>query len=493
MPVVLYSSIAITAALIIVGLVQHKQRTSMLPPGPPGDPLIGNLLRMPSKDSALVFHEWSKTYGCVDLLDKKGLIYSDRPKFTLYELLGWDPTLAFLQYGEKFNKHRQMHQSYLSRSRLEDFKSIQTQEARTLLRHLIQCPPDKYETFVSIITQIVAGHRITSEDDPYLRMSDIVSKAMSKTGPPGGRPIDFFPLLQHFPAWFPGASHIGIVKAYRPTVRELHEHSMEDGEDVEDLKGFAATMFAAGESTTWSTLTVFIIAMVLHPEIQAKAQKEIDSIVGDLRLPEFGDRGDLPFVEAILQETLRRAIRGHFRTPGQAKHKYYRGGTDILEGVPHRATKNDVYNGMLIPKGTLIFANIKGMALDESVYSNPLSFQPERFLAKPGGAGEPHFNQAFGFGRRICTGQYVADNMLEYRVAVRAVASSPSIELLSHIASVWGSFQHNSLWIAIASILATCRITNAVDESGEIIVPDNTLTDGLVRQVPMKSPDLVQR
>ncbi|KAJ7882024.1 hypothetical protein B0H14DRAFT_2704282 [Mycena olivaceomarginata] len=89
------------------------------------------------------------------------------------------------------------------------------------------------------------------------------------------------------------------------------------------------------------------------------------------------------------------------------------------------------------------------MALDESVYSNPLSFQPERFLAKPSEAGEPHFNQAFGFGRRICTGQYVADN---------------------------------SLWIAIASILATCRITNAVDESGEIIVPDNTLTDGLVRQ-----------
>ncbi|KAJ7882025.1 cytochrome P450 [Mycena olivaceomarginata] len=255
--------------------------------------------------------------AAVDLLDKKGLIYSDRPKFTLYELLGWDPTLTFLQYGERFNKHRQMHQS----------KSIQTQEARTLLRHLIQCPPDKYETFVSrfatgTITQIVAGHRITSEDDPYLRMSNIVYEGLAKTGPPGGSPIDFFPLLQHFPAWFLGAT-------CRPTVRELHEHpvrvvktqqehgealpsfvldrleKMEDGEDEEDLKGSAATMFAAGEATTWSTLTVFIIAMVLHPEVQAKAQKEIESIVGDLRLPEFGDRGDLPFVEAILQETLR--------------------------------------------------------------------------------------------------------------------------------------------------------------------------------------------
>jgi hypothetical protein len=41
------------------------------------------------------------------------------------------------------------------------------------------------------------------------------------------------------------------------------------------------------------------------------------------------------------------------------------------------------------------------MALDESVYSNPLSFHPERFLAKPAGTGEPHLNQVFGFGRRF--------------------------------------------------------------------------------------------
>jgi hypothetical protein len=45
--------------------------------------------------------------------------------------------------------------------------------------------------------------------------------------------------------------------------------------------------------------------MVLNPDCQAKAQKEIDSVVGALRLPEAGDRRDLPIVEGILQETLR--------------------------------------------------------------------------------------------------------------------------------------------------------------------------------------------
>ncbi|KAJ7511587.1 cytochrome P450 [Mycena galericulata] len=472
MSLVLYCFISFAGGLFLLSILRKKRRAS-LPPGPPGDPLIGHLLRMPATDSALKFHEWSKTYGevmylevlgrsmiildsyqtAVDLLDKKGAIYSDRPKFTLYRLLGWNPSLTFLQYGKQFNKQRQMHQSYLSRQKVQTFKPIQTQEARTLVRNLIESSTDKYEKYLSrfatgIITQIVAGHRINSDDDPYLRMSNMVLEAMSKTGPPGGSPLDFFPILQHFPPWFPGAHHVGVVRTWRSTLRELYDYplrvatgeampsfilenleEMEEGEDEEDLKGAAATMFGAGEVTTWSTLTMFVLAMILHPECQAKAQKEIDSVVGDLRLPDFEDRENLPFVECILQETLR-------WNPG------------IPLGVPHRAIEDDVYRGMLIPKGALVFSNIKGMSLDESVYSNPTSFYPERYLPKPAGNGEPHFdNVAFGFGRRICTSQYVADN---------------------------------SLWIAIASILASCKITNAVDEEGNIIVPECRITDGLV-------------
>jgi hypothetical protein len=46
--------------------------------------------------------------------------------------------------------------------------------------------------------------------------------------------------------------------------------------------------------------------MILHPEYQVMARNEIDSVVGDQRLPEFEDRKRLPVVECILQETLRR-------------------------------------------------------------------------------------------------------------------------------------------------------------------------------------------
>ena len=44
--------------------------------------------------------------------------------------------------------------------------------------------------------------------------------------------------------------------------------------------------------------------MVLFPEAQRRAQKEIDAVVGSGRLPDFGDRPSLPFIEAVLRETL---------------------------------------------------------------------------------------------------------------------------------------------------------------------------------------------
>jgi len=45
--------------------------------------------------------------------------------------------------------------------------------------------------------------------------------------------------------------------------------------------------------------------MVLHPEVQAKAQADIDRVIGKDRLPDFDDRPALPYVDAILRETLR--------------------------------------------------------------------------------------------------------------------------------------------------------------------------------------------
>lgn len=50
---------------------------------------------------------------------------------------------------------------------------------------------------------------------------------------------------------------------------------------------------------------VFTLAMVLNPRVWKRAQAEIDAVVGTDRLPDFGDRPTLPYVDAIIRETLR--------------------------------------------------------------------------------------------------------------------------------------------------------------------------------------------
>ncbi|KAF8182492.1 cytochrome P450 [Mycena galopus ATCC 62051] len=485
--------VLLVAGIAILFLCSSRRETRPLPPGPPKDPLIGHLRYMPTAQAPFVFNEWAKTYGdvmhlqvlgksmivlntlqaAVDLLDKRGSIYSDRPPLPLYELLGWTYMLSFMRYGETFTRHRQVHQSFFSRQRCAEFEPMQTQEARQLVRNLFASPTENshiHRRFTtSVLVQVVAGHKINSNDDPYLELSKMVYQVFSVTGPPGGTPIDFFPPLRYFPSWFPGAYYAGVARTWRPVVRKLYDyplesvqrqrasehllaeqspHSSQEAGDAspsfllsqleeidnnaselnhEELKGAAATLFGA-ELPTRSAVAVFMLAMILNPECQVRAQKEIDSVVGTSRFPTFEDRAELPFVECILQETLRQAF--HY------------------EGVPHRSTEDDFYRGMYIPKGSLILPNIRGMSLDESIYKNPTKFIPERFLSPPLGNGELYFSCLFGFGRRL--------------------AKCPAVH-----------FVERNLWIAIVSILATCIISNALDEHGNIIVPEASMSDGV--------------
>jgi cytochrome P450 len=79
--------------------------------------------------------------------------------------------------------------------------------------------------------------------------------------------------------------------------------------------------------------------MVTHPEVQSKAQEELDRVIGQHRLPGFVDKESLPYVSAILKEVL----RWYPNTP---------------LGIPHSAFEEGEYKGMRIPKGSLIIPNM---------------------------------------------------------------------------------------------------------------------------------------
>ena len=99
--------------------------------------------------------------------------------------------------------------------------------------------------------------------------------------------------------------------------------------------------------------------MVLHPEVQRRAQAEIDSVVGTDRLPSFEDRSQLPYVEAVVKEVFR---WNPVAPLGMCLWFKHRRRFELIPphsiGVPHKAIEDDVHNGYHIPKGSIVIANI---------------------------------------------------------------------------------------------------------------------------------------
>jgi len=150
----------------------------------------------------------------------------------------------------------------------------------------------------------------------------------------------------------------------------------------------------------------WMLAMLAYPEAQGRAHAELDAVVGRTRLPTFADLQHLPYIRAMVKETLRwRPI-----SPSSP---------------PHRVTEDDWYQGMFIPKGTICIANAWHLNRDPEIFGkNTEHFDPARYLDASGNIApgmsdtkeQGHFS--FGFGRRICPGRHMADNTLFINIAV---------------------------------------------------------------------------
>ena len=123
--------------------------------------------------------------------------------------------------------------------------------------------------------------------------------------------------------------------------------------------------------------------MVLNPQVMKKAQEELDRVVGKGRLPEFSDRDDLPYIDAVVKELLR------WNPP-------------VPLSSLRRVTQDDVYREHFIPAGATVMENIWAIFRDPEIYPDPEAFNPDRFL-KDGEIDPSVFNpedKVFGSGRR---------------------------------------------------------------------------------------------
>ncbi|KAJ3488107.1 hypothetical protein NLI96_g3079 [Meripilus lineatus] len=426
----LASVLGITLVAILWWYAKRARTSPYKSPGPPALPIIGHLLSIPLHDQAETYQKWGKRYGDVlklnivgktlivlnseeaatDLLEKRGQKYSDRPRLASVEVMGWDRHMVWAKYGKEFHMSRKLFQDQLSLKQCEVFQDRQIRQARIMVKNIVKDPTSHrihmLRFVASVITEVAFGHEISSPEDNYLQFVEKFTEDLGQLA--SSRTIELlglFPFLKNIPQWFPGAGfkrHANLLskewefmETYfceevqkelktgnaRPSFLAnhletlMHSEKHVNDEDINRLKAAAFLMYLAGNETTWAGLSTFILAMLLRPHVQRKAQDEIDKVVGKRVIPDLSDREALPFVEAVMQETLR-----------------------WFPPVP-------LGNSQRIQA-------LSSITHDEGVYHNPDEFYPERYFSQALRPAEPYPKSVWGFGRRICPGRHLAESSL---------------------------------------------------------------------------------
>ncbi|KLO12040.1 cytochrome P450, partial [Schizopora paradoxa] len=450
--------------------------------GPRPIPLIGNLHQLPQKEFFKTYASWSKQYGPIvyftifgrkfvilndlniidDLLVKRSNIYSTRPHLVMAgELVGRDETsILFLKYGRRLKEVRRILTIWFGKNSMRENYPTMLKSNRRYLRTLLESPDGMLEhiklSFGSLMMEMAYGID-SSNVQRFISMAEEMNQITSKASKPGSWLCDSFPILAKVPPWAPFAHfrrwaiasrkaiHQTILAPYNATRDSLlrdepnsswlaksmlgRDGKIVSGLEAEDLWTAAAGVYVGAIDTTVTLLYTFYQMMLRHPDVQHKAQAEIDNIIGLDRLPSIEDMDTLPYITNVIREIIRF--------------------TGVVPLAPHSLDEDNVYNGYKIPKGSWVVGNIWGVLHDPDIFHNPDDFIPDRYDDTKGWRAEPDLTQAaFGFGRRACPGIY---------------------------------FAHASLFIHVTSVLSAFVIKPTLDDGGDCELPPVSFNDGHIR------------
>ncbi|PHH74314.1 hypothetical protein CDD82_4982 [Ophiocordyceps australis] len=439
----------IVLGVFVYRLIIQWKLQRRLPPGPKPLPIIGNLFDLPSRDEPghLYWIKHKDKYGPISsvtvlgqttifihdveaaeyILNKKSQQSSRRPEFKFSSnICGLADFHANQQYTSRWRHNRKTIHKLMGTKKLsEKFNPVQVGEVRRLLVRTLNKTDALIKNFrfqaSSTILKVIYGYAVDPvKADPLVILSERLAKGVVDSLMPLTWAVDVFPFLEHLPQRLPGMgwmergrqikteSHKAInvpfsfvqtqmaTGKHRPSyvsalVEEMSQDSKLSVDDETSIKWTAGTMFSASSDSTVSTLTGFILAMVMFPEVQSKARDELDSLIGTDRLPEIADRDHLPYINAVISEA-------------------YRWHTIVPMGLAHVMAQDETFNGYLFPKDAQIWPNVWWFMHDPNVYAEPESFDPERFL-EPRNEPDPR-QHIFGYGRRICPGRYFADDQI---------------------------------------------------------------------------------
>ncbi|KAG2038527.1 cytochrome P450, partial [Suillus americanus] len=447
----------IIALAIASGLLRRRVYPLPLPPGPRPLPIFGNALRLDTKRPWLTYTEWGKTYGKIiysrilginfiiinsetiarELLDKRSANYSTRPVIRTNELAGLAFNTVLLPYGETLRRHRTIFHEVLRAEVSVSYHKMYSSHANNLVIDLLNATSDPRQLTeaytASLIMAVTYGYLAHGHEDPFLALArEVLYIGEHVISPDRAALFTAFPFLEKLPFWCFGGG-FSLMGRCRELCHQLLNQpfdkvkaQMADGTASHSLVAdfLSQAHNDADEDTmkaTASALQTFLLAMLLYPDVQARARAEIDQAVRHDTIPCLDDRASLPYLDAILREVLR-----------------WQPITPL--GVPHATSNDDVYDGYFIPKGVMVMVNQWALSRDEDIFPDASRFDPSRHLTVDGKLKDPFVNH-FAFGR-------------------------------------W--FAENSLWTAAATILAVLRIYYAKDSNGDSIEVKPKFGTGLV-------------
>ncbi|KEZ41967.1 Podospora anserina S mat+ genomic DNA chromosome 4, supercontig 4 [Scedosporium apiospermum] len=451
------ATLAFGAAVVAIDYGHMLYLRSKMPPGPFPLPIVGNTLSLPQNKPWLLFEELSKKYktpvitfwvgrnptvwindawSAQEILEKKAQIYSSRPHMVVFGELG-DGQYSLVtmktqnqQDRERWRGHRKLMHMAVGIQTVRKYRQDQNNESKIIALDFLREPKEyvkhleRYAT--SVVSIIGFGRRVASYNDPIITEVIALMQLAADLNVPGKSfpmLMETFPILAKFPRWMPWMRGLGsrgsgdgdyfyytlneeAVEQYAakspaaqasrstPFAQTLFDEKEKYNLTRREISSLTSNLFGAGADTSSSTLVTFMLACCVFREPMLKAQAELDAVIGPSRSPHWDDSPNLPYVNAFVKEVFRwRSVA-------------------IIGGQPHAPTQDDTYKGWLIPAGTWVQGNVWAIHRNEREFPDPDRFMPERFL-EGNEYKRPFPNDkgymTFGWGRRVCSGQALAE------------------------------------------------------------------------------------